>query len=145
MTDPRAALAEMEKTLSRRAFFMKVGKGLGAVAAYDKFGPRLFGTTPATDAANYQQALKIFSAYARLVIPVDDDPGWETFEPDITTYALDVYIRQVFNLGNELALNGLRQAGEALNEMPRVIGWGRKFLEMSYDNQGLYLTNILVG
>ena len=75
MTDPRAALAEMEKTLSRRAFFMKVGKGLGAVAAYDRFGPRLFGTTPATDAANYQQALKIFSVFAQLIIPVDDDPG----------------------------------------------------------------------
>jgi len=89
--------------------------------------------------------LKIVSAYGRLVIPVDDDPGWETFEPDITTYALDVYIRQVFNLGNELAFNGFTQAVVAFNELPPVIRWGRRFLEMSYENQGLYLTNILVG
>ena len=145
MTDPRLALAEMEKTLSRRAFFMKVGKGLGAVAAYDRFGPRLFGTTPATDAANYQQSLKIFSAYAQLVIPVDDDPGWATFEPDITVFALDTYIRQVFNLGNDLAFNGFTQAVVAFNQIPPMIRWGRTFLEMSLDARSLYLTNILVG
>ena len=145
MTDPRLALAEMEKTLSRRAFFMKVGKGLGVVAAYDRFGPRLFGTTPATDAANYQQSLKIFSAYAQLVIPVDDDPGWATFEPDITVFALDIYIRQVFNLGNDLAFNGFTQAVVAFNQIPPMIRWGRTFLEMSLDARALYLTNILVG
>jgi hypothetical protein len=145
MTDPRLALAEMEKTLSRRAFFMKVGKGLGVVAAYDRFGPRLFGTTPATDAANYQQSLKIFSAYAQLVIPVDDDPGWATFEPDITVFALDTYIRQVFNLGNDLAFNGFTQAVVAFNQIPPMIRWGRTFLEMSLDARALYLTNILVG
>jgi hypothetical protein len=135
----------MEKTLSRRAFFMKVGKGLGVVTAYDRFGPRLFGTTPQTDRDNYLQSLKIFSAYAQMVIPVDDDPGWATFEPDITVFALDVYIRQVFNLGNELAFNGFTQAVVAFNELPPVIRWGRRFLEMSLENQGIYLSNILVG
>jgi hypothetical protein len=145
MTDPRLALAEMEKVLSRRAFFMKVGKGLGVVAAYDRFGPRLFGTTPATDAGNYVQSLSIFSAYAQMVIPVDDDPGWATFEPGITTYALDTYIRQVFNLGNDLAFNGFTQAVVAFNYIPPAIRWGRTFLEMSLDARSLYLNNILVG
>src|SRR5579859_1397600 len=121
MTDPRLALAEMEKVLSRRAFFMKVGKGLGVVAAYDRFGPKLFGTTPATDDANYHQSLQIFSAYAQMVIPVDDDPGWATFEPDITVFGLDTYIRQVFNLGNDLAFNGFTQAVVAFNYLPPII------------------------
>jgi hypothetical protein len=145
ITDPRKALPEMERVLSRRAFFMKVGKGAGCLGAYERFGPRLFGTTPQTDAANYQQALRIVSAYGRMVIPVDQDPGWATFEPDITVYALDTYIRQVFNLGRDLAFNGFTQAVVAFNELPPVIRWGPRFLEMSNDTQGDYLTNILVG
>ena len=145
LTDPRKALAEMERTLSRRALLMNIGKGLGVVAAYDKFGPRLFGTTPATDQQNYFQSLQIFSAFAQMVIPVDQDPGWATFEPDITVYGLDVFIRQVFNLGRDLAFNGFTQAVVAFNELPPVIKYGRKFLEMSVDARALYLTNILVG
>ncbi len=145
MTDPRLALAEMEKTLSRRALLMNIGKGLGVVAAYDRFGPRLFGATPQTDRQNYLQALQIFGAYGRMVIPVDQDPGWATFEPDITVYGLDVFIRQVFNLGHDLAFNGFTQAVVAFNELPPVIRYGRKFLDMSLDAQAQYVTNILLG
>src|SRR5260221_7516746 len=116
MTAPRLALAAMEKTLSRRAMLMNIGKGLGVVAAYDRFGPSLFGATPQTDRQNYLQALQIFGAYGRLVIPVDQDPGWATFEPEITVYGLDVFIRQVFNLGHDLAFNGFTQAVVAFNE-----------------------------
>jgi hypothetical protein len=110
MTDPRLALAEMEKTLSRRALLLNIGKGVGVMAAYDRFGPRLFGTTAQTDRQNYLLGLQIVSAYGRMVIPVDQDPGWATFEPDITVYGMDVYIRQVFNLGRDLAFNGYLQA-----------------------------------
>src|SRR5262245_38839552 len=145
MTDPRLALPAMEKTLSRRAFFMNIGKGVGVMAAYDRFGPRLFGTTAATDRQNYLLGLQILSQYGRMVIPEDEDPGWATFEPDITVYCLDVFIRQVFNLGRDLAFNGYLQALAAFNELPPMIRYGRKFLEMSQDAKGLYLTNILTG
>jgi hypothetical protein len=146
MTDPRKALAEMERVFSRRAFFIKIVKGAGAVAAFDRFGPKLFGSTPADDAANFAQALKIFSAYGQMVIPVDDVPGWATFEPGITMYGLDVYIRQVFSLGNNLAFNGLLQAIVAFNNIPPTIGYSpNTFLNMSLEAKGNYLTNILTG
>jgi protein-L-isoaspartate O-methyltransferase len=64
----------MERTLSRRALFMKIGKGVGVMAAYDRFGPRLFGTTAATDRQNYLTGLQIFGAYGRMVIPVGASP-----------------------------------------------------------------------
>ena len=145
MTDPRLALPEMERTLSRRALLLNIGKGMGVMAAYDRFGSRLFGATTPTDEQNYRAGLQIFGAFGRMVIPVDEDPGWATYEPDITVYGLNVYIRQVFSLGRDLSFNGYMQAVVALNEIPPLINYGRKFLDMPLDAQGLYLTNILTG
>ena len=146
MNDPRAALLEAEKTLSRRAFFVHLaGRVGGAAAAYDLMGPRLFGEGPRTASDNFNDSLKIFSSFGRLVIPVDQDPGWATFEPDITRYALDSYIRNVFALGKDLAFDGLLQAIVAFNELPPQIKYGPKFLEMSQRAQGDYLANVLTG
>jgi len=145
MTDPRLALPEMERTLSRRALLLNIGKGMGVMAAYDRFGSRLFGATTPTDEQNYRAGLQIFGAFGRMVIPVDQDPGWATYEPDITVYGLNVYIRQVFSLGRDLSFNGYMQAVVALNEIPPLIKYGQKFLDMPLDAQGLYLTNILTG
>lgn len=145
MKDIRESLVEMEKVLSRRSFFMKIAKGAGAAAAYDRWGPRLFGESVRSPAAAFDTAIPIVSAFGQMVVPVDQDPGWATFEPDITTYCLDVYIRQVFNLGVDLAFNGYLQAVIAFNETPPVIGYGPKFLAMSPQAQGDYLTNVLIG
>ncbi|MEQ1945612.1 MAG: hypothetical protein ABL995_00380 [Bryobacteraceae bacterium] len=143
MSRIRESLVAMEKALSRRAFLGNVVKGIGVAAAYDRFGDKLFGITPGDAAVNYQKALQIFSAFGRLVIPVDQDPGWATFEPGITEYGLNVYIRQVFNLGHSLAFDGFAQAVVAFNEIPPVIQYGPKFLDMNQDAQGTYLYNIL--
>ena len=146
MTNPREALLEAEKVLSRRAFFVKfAGRVGGVAAAYDLFGPRLFGDTQRTPQSNFDDSLRIFSAFGRLVIPVDQDPGWATFDPEITRYGLDVYIRQVFSLGKDLAFDGLAQAIVAFNEIPTVIRYGPKFLDMTLKSQQDYLTNVLVG
>jgi hypothetical protein len=141
----RESLVEMERVLSRRAFFLKIVKGAGVAAAYDRFGPRLFGDTQRSEAATLEDAFQIFGALGRLVIPVDDDPGWATFEPDITRYALDTYVRQVFALGNDLAFGGLTQAIIGFNEIPPQVDYGRKFLDMSLQTQGNYLSDVLIG
>jgi hypothetical protein len=146
--DVRKAFVEMERVVSRRHFFSTVLKGVGvaagSIAALDRFGPRLFGqsTTP-TDQFNV--ALQCVSAFGRMVVPVDADPGWQTFDPDITTYALDVYIRQVFNLGNDLAFNGFVSAVNSFNAIPPLINYGPTFLAMGLPAQQQYLTDILVG
>lgn len=145
MTDPRKALAEMEKVFSRRAFFVTIAKTAGVVAAFDRFGPKLFGETAADDAANFAASLPIFSAFGQLVLPVDEDPGWATFDPGITMYALDVYMRQVYAIGNTLAFNGFTQAIVAFQNTPPLIGFGPRFLSMTTDAQGDYLTKILIG
>jgi hypothetical protein len=146
MNDPKLALLEAERVLSRRAFFVKLaGRVGGAAAAYDLLGPRLFGAAPRTRQTNFDDSLKIFSAFGRVVIPVDQDPGWATFEPEITRYGLDVYIRNVFALGRDLAFDGLMQAIVAFNELPPQISYGPKFLDMSLRGQGDYLSNVLVG
>ena len=138
----RESLMEMEKVLSRRAFFVKIATGAGAVAVYDRFGPSLFGDAAAEP---LERALEVFGAFGRLVIPVDRDPGWATFEPEITRYGLDTYVRQVFTLGNDLAFGGLLQAINAYNEIPPQIRFGPRFLEMPLNAQADYLTKVLSG
>ena len=39
----RASLVEMEREVSRRSFFSTLVRGSGIAAAFDRFGPRLFG------------------------------------------------------------------------------------------------------
>ena len=142
MTNIRESLIQMERVLTRRAFFVNVIKGASAVAVYDRFGPKIFGD-PVADPLS--RAYEIFGAFGRLVIPVDQDPGWATFEPEITEYGLGTYVRQVFTLGNDLAFNGLVQAINGFNEIPPQIDFGPKFLEMSLGAQADYLTKVLAG
>ncbi|GAB4109083.1 MAG: hypothetical protein Kow001_08530 [Acidobacteriota bacterium] len=138
----RESLVEMERVLSRRTFLVTIATGAGVAAVYDRFGPRLFG-----DGTNdpLETGLQIFGAFGRLVIPVDQDPGWATFEPEITEYGLDTYVRQVISLGNSLAFDGLLQAINAFNEIPPQIRFGPKFLDMSGRAQADYLTKVLSG
>ncbi|MGA2213997.1 MAG: hypothetical protein ABSH31_12045, partial [Bryobacteraceae bacterium] len=130
---PREALLEMERVLTRRALFGKLAKGAGVAAAWDLLGHRIFGQTvnPAliTQAKLYPQVLPVLSAFGEMVVPVDDVPGWATFEPGISTYTLDVYIRQVFNLGNNLAFNGYLTAALGFNNLPPTVSYGPTFLE----------------
>jgi tetratricopeptide (TPR) repeat protein len=144
MIDSREAFLEMERVLSRRTFFKRVLKGAGAIAALDRFGPSLFGQAQTPDDM-FNHGLQIVSAFGRLVIPVDQDPGWATFEPDITQYTLDVYIRQVFNLGNNLSFTGYLQAVNAFDAVPRLIGYGPTFVTMSTAIQGQYMSDVLIG
>jgi hypothetical protein len=142
MTKIRESLVEMERVLTRRAFFVKMVQGASAVAVYDRFGQAIFGD-PVEDPL--EKAYEIFSAFGQLVIPVDQDPGWATYEPEITRYGLGTYVRQVFSLGNDLAFSGLTQAIIGFNEIPQQVNFGPKFLEMSLAAQADYLTKVLTG
>jgi hypothetical protein len=146
---PREALVEMERVLTRRALFGKLAKGAGAAAAWDLFGPKIFGQTVSpvliTQAKLLPQALPVMSAFGQMVVPVDDVPGWATFEPGITTYALDVYIRQVFNLGNNYSFNGYLTALLGFNNLPPTVSYGPTFLNMDLATRGQYLIDVLEG
>ena len=147
MIDPRIAIPAMEKALSRRAFFSRTLKGIavgaGAVAVLDRYPQLLAQTTSETQLFN--TGLQIVSAWGDMIVPTDQDSGWSTFDPAITLFTLDVYIRQVFNLGVDIAYNGFLQAINMLNTIPPTIGYGPQFLSMDLPTRSQYLSDILVG
>jgi hypothetical protein len=134
----REELIEMERVFSRRSFFFNVAKGVGVAAAYDKFGPSLFAQTSFTPD-------DVVSSFGNVIIPVDQDPGWKTFDPGITNYTLRTYLLQVYSNGNQVAFSGLLAAITAFNTLPVTIGYGPTFLNMTVEAQGTYFANILTG
>jgi len=135
----RQALAELDSKFSRRALFHNLFKGAGLVAALDQYGPRLFA------AAETRIPYLVYSAIGDIVIPVDDDPGWATFEPDITTFGVDVYVRNVLLGGNFLAFLGFLGTMTALNQVPVLSTYGPAFLSMTSVAKSQFFSDVLTG
>ena len=135
----RSSLVEVER-VSRRSFFSSLLKGVGIAAAFDRFGSDLFGQQ--TDP---RLPYKVYSALGNLVIPVDQDPGWATFEPGITDFGVDVFVRQVLLGGNFLAFLGFLNSLSAINEVPVLTTYGPRFLNMSSVAQDKYFSDMLTG
>ena len=145
LSSMRGALQEVEKEVSRRAFLKKVIKGAAAATALDRFGAKLFGAEIARQADGFNPAA-VFSAAGNLVIPVDEDPGWATFEPEITQYGMNVTALQLFLGGNRLAFQGFLGTLVAFNEMPPAIGYApMPFLQMTESAQAKYFADALTG
>ncbi len=141
----RASLVEIEREVSRRAFFSTFVKATGLSVAFDRFGPKLFGADGEKDATETRLPYLVYSALGKLVIPVDEDPGWATFEPGITTYGVDVFVRQVLLGGNFLAFLGFLNSLAAINEVPVLASYGPRFLNMSTAAQDKYFSDMLTG
>jgi hypothetical protein len=137
----RSTLAALEQQVSRRSFVLGMVKGAGLVAAFDRFGPSLFAQNQSDPRLPYT----IYSAIGDIIIPVDDDPGWATFEPGITNFGVDVFVRQVLLGGIFPAFLGFLNALNALNEAPVVTTYGPRFLEMSREARVKYFGDILTG
>jgi hypothetical protein len=149
----RTALGELSRTVSRRGFFGKVIRASGLVAAFDQLGPAVFAqkqppqkTAHAATTPFILLPYQVASAIGRIVIPVDQDPGWATFDPGITQYAVDVFAGQVFLGGNKLVFQGYLGTLSAFNEIPVDIGYSNlTFLEMGPDFQATYFGAALAG
>lgn len=138
-------LIELKKEASRRAFLVGAMRSAGLVAGVAGFGPVVEKLAAATTrGADSRLPYEVFAQIGRTVIPVDNDPGWETFEPDITNFGLDVFVGQVFLNGSALGFGGFKDGLELLNKIPEDIGYGRKFLEMNEAAQLTYFSDILV-
>jgi hypothetical protein len=137
-----AALRELEREVSRRGFLQGVIGGTGLALS---LGPAVEAALGADRDRKAEDRLHydVFGALGRIVIPVDQDPGWETFEPDITNYGLDVFVGQVFLNGNSLAIGGFKQGLGLLNEIPASIQYGPRFLEMNTFAKNKYFSDIL--
>jgi len=138
----RQAIEQLHKEVSRRVFFKRTVQAAGLGLFWDRFGSQLFaqGTPRPTDPK------AVYSAIGNIVIPVDDDPGWATFEPGISDYGLNVFLKQAILGGNELVFQGLLATFVAMNELPPLIDFAvLRFLEMGESLQAQYFGNILSG
>ena len=137
-------LLELKKEVSRRGFLVGALRSAGLAAGIG-FSPAVEKLAAATSrSADAKLPYDVFAQIGRTVIPVDNDPGWETFEPDITNFGLDVFVGQVFLNGSSLGFGGFKDGLELLNTIPEDIGYGRKFLEMNEPARLTYFSDILV-
>jgi hypothetical protein len=141
-----ASLLTLEKVLSRRMFFGNLVKATSIAASLPLIAPKLWAIDVPTPAQR-QQAYDIMGAIGRVVIPEDQDPGWATFEPGITQYAFDIYMTQIFLVGDQDALNGIIQAFNHFNDEPitNALHYNVKFLDMSDLSKARYLTDCIIG
>jgi hypothetical protein len=136
------SLIELHREVSRRAFLSGLVRLTGITAA---LGPlaKLAGAADGVRRAEDRLPYDVLGGVGRIVIPVDQDPGWQTFEPEITDYALDVFIGQVFLNGNNLAIDGFKSGLELFHSIPVTVQYGRPFLEMIDSERSKYFSDIL--
>jgi hypothetical protein len=137
----RTTLEALEQQITRRSFVRSLVKGTGLAAVFDRFGPSLFAQNQDDPRLPYN----VFSAIGNVVVPVDEDAGWADFEPDITNFGVDVFVRQALLGGIFPAFLGFLNSLIAMNEAPVVSSYGPRFLDMSEDAQGKYFGDILTG
>jgi hypothetical protein len=135
----RESLAAAEQAFSRRTLLKGLVKGAGLVAAYDNFGPKLFAATET------RIPYLVYQGFGEVIIPEDQDPGWATFEPGITAYGVDVYVRNVLLGGSFLAFSGFLSCLAAANEAPVQTTYGPRFLEMVRETRNQYFSDVLTG
>jgi len=137
----RSTLEALEQQITRRSFVCGMVKGAGLAAVFDRFGPRLFAQQQSDPRLPYN----VFSAIGNVVVPVDEDPGWATFEPGITNFGVDVFVRQILLGGIYPAFLGFLNSLIALNEAPVIATYGPRFLDMTEAAQTKYYGDILTG
>ena len=137
----RSTLEALELQITRRSFVSGMVKGAGLAAVFDRFGSSLF----AQDQTDPRLPYRVYSAIGNIVVPVDEDPGWATFEPGITNFGVDVFVRQILLGGIFPAFLGFLNSLIAMNEAPVVATYGPRFLDMTEDAQTKYYGDILTG
>lgn len=141
----RESITLLQKELSRRSFLKGMTEAAGIGLFWDRFGSRLFAQNPPTTT----DPVAVFSAIGNLVIPVDEDPGWKTFDPGITGYALNVMVKQALLGGgdqSQLSFQGVMGSLIAFNEIPPLINFGTvPFLQMPEPMQAQYFGGVLTG
>ena len=135
----REELLGLDQALSRRAFFRKTWTTAGLLASAAAFQGKLKADTTA------DIAYAVMGAVGNIVIPVDEDPGYATFEPGISRYCLDGFVKQVVLAGDENGFGYMLRALNTMNEAPSILENGHRFLEMNLDEQEQFYTKCFTG
>jgi hypothetical protein len=140
----REGVLELEKELSRRAFFGKVFHTVGAAAMISTAIPAASAAIK-TKRPDSVTGLAVYGAIGNLVVPVDQDPGWATFDPGISDYGMNFFVKTVFLANNQIAFDAYVDTLNLLNNAPVILGYQTKFLTMGVDQANKYITDILSG
>jgi hypothetical protein len=142
MIDPRESLLELHSHLSRRGFFRQTVKAAGIAMFCDRFGEKLFAQA-STSSTNPQSVL---SAMGNVIVPIDSDPGWASWEPGISNYAWGSFVPQVLLGGSPLLYSGISLVMQFFNDLPPTIGYNTNtFLNMNLAAQTQYYGDVLEG
>ena len=142
--DLKAAFEALEAQVSRRRFLGTIVKVGSLGLTLDRLGSRL-SAADTVRKADSRLPYQVYSAIGELVIPVDDDPGWTTFEPGITEFGMDVFVKQVLLNGNPLAFGGFLATMSILNDAPRIADYGPEFLTMNHVERTRFFGDVLTG
>jgi hypothetical protein len=124
---------------SRRAFLQRTWSlgGLLASAAFFE------GKIQAASSAEIPYL--VMGVIGDLVIPVDEDPGYNTFEPGISQYAVDAFMKHVVLAGDQSGFDALLGAMHTMNEAPPILDFAPKFLDMPPAQQAEFFKNCITG
>lgn len=134
----REALRTVDLEFSRRSFLKRTWTAAGLAAFFERSGPELF-------AAAEDIPYRVMGAMGDLVIPVDEDPGYRTFDPEISRYALDGFVQHVVLAGARGGLDLVKGALTAMNNAPVEVDYGPRFLDMRLGQREQYFTDCLAG
>jgi hypothetical protein len=137
----RESILELHADLSRRGFFRRTVKAAGIALFWDRFGNKMFGQSPSTT-----DPQAVLSGLGNVIVPVDSDPGWASWEPGITKYAWQSFVPQVLLGGNPLLYSGIGGVLQAFNDLPPMLGYSTvPFLKMDPGPQSQYYGDVLEG
>jgi hypothetical protein len=135
-------LRQLDRELSRRVFLRRSFTAAGLVAGWHWFQRKGLAED---SAATPDVAFRVMSAMGALVIPVDEDPGYASFEPGITGYVLESFVQHFVLAGNIVAYEALLGTLRTMHEAPPLIEYGPRFLDMNSGEREKYFTDCLTG
>ena len=135
----RDELLNLDRALSRRAFFKRSWTAAGLVASAVAFTGKIEAET------NVEIAYRVMGVMGDIVIPEDQDPGFRTFEPGISRYCLDGFVKHVVLAGDEAGYALIVKALNTMNQATTILESAPPFIEMTADAQEDFFTKSFTG
>jgi hypothetical protein len=139
----RESFLDLHAHLSRRGVFRRTVQAAGIALFWDKFGGEAMAQSAATTATD---PIAVLSAMGNVIIPIDSDPGWASWDPGISQYAFNSFVPQVLLGGNPLLNPSIASAFQMFNTLPNTLGYSvNPFLSMNLAAQTQYYGDVLEG
>jgi hypothetical protein len=140
----RESMLELHSHMSRRGLFKRTVQAAGIALFWDKFVSQASAQTSAATTAT--DPIAVLSAMGNVIVPIDQDPGWASWDPAITKYAWNSFVPQVLLGGNAILQPSVTLAVQYFNTLPQTVGYSiYPFLSMNLAAQTQYYGDVLEG